>query len=190
MTIAELGVIGQLIQGLASIIVLITAFVAVRQLRISATTDLFHRFNDPVARGHRRYVYHNCKSLVIDSGIVSKFEKDKDILEHLEAVSNSLDWAGLLVKRGLLNKKDAIDLYGDSLIRAWVILRPWIGYTRGRRRSSPSWLWNHFEWLQSEAAKDSRFHSWIHDGVPIYTPDAIITIDYLTSRVISEDPIA
>ncbi len=188
--LTDLGLIGQIIQGIASVVILLTAFVAVRQLRISATTDLFHRFNDPQARSHRRNVYHMCKNLAEERNNISKWEKDNSILEHLESVSNSLDWAGLLVKRGLLNKQDAIDLYGDSLIRSWVILRPWIEYTRDRRRSSRAWLWNHFEWLQSEAARDSRFRSWIHEGVPIYTPTAIITIDYLTSRVKSEDPIA
>ena len=190
MSIAEFGALGEVLQGLATILVLITATVAVRQMRISATTDLFHRFNDPKARNHRRQVYHLCKRLTEDRENLYTLEKEAVIFEHLESVCNSLDWAGLLVRRGLLNKKDAIDLYGDSLIRSWVILSPWIDYTRKRRRSSPSWLWYNFEWLQGEAVKDVRFRSWEHEGVPVYTPSAIIIIDYKTSRVKIEDKIA
>lgn len=190
MTIFEFGALGEVIQGLATILVLITALVAVNQLRITATTDLYHRFNDPIVRNHRRQIYHLCKHLTEERENLSKWEKEKETLEHLESVCNSLDWAGLLVRRGLLNKRDAIDLYGDSLIRSWVILSPWIAYTRDRRRSSREWLWNHFEWLQGEASKDPRFRTWVKEGVPVYTPTCIITIDYKTSRVKSEDPIA
>ncbi len=189
LTLSDLGTLGEFVQGLATVLVFVTVLIAVRQLRITATTDLFHRFNDPKARHHRRQIYHMCKKLVEERENISNWEKDENVLEHLEAVANSLDWAGLLVKRGLLNKKDAIDLYGDSLIRSWVILCPWIEYTRGRRRSSPEWLWSHFEWLHKEAAKDARFKTWIREGVPIYTPEAIITIDYNTHRVNNEDPL-
>jgi hypothetical protein len=189
MPLSDLGNWGEVIQGIAALFVIYTAWIAVTQLRITATTGLFHQFNDPIERDHRRQIYHLCKRLTQESDNLSTWEQDKGILEHLEAVCNSLDWAGLLVRRRLLNKKDAIDLYGDSLIRSWVILSPWIKYTRDRRRSSHQWLWNHFEWLQSEAAKDHRFHSWIKDGVPIYTPSAIITIDYKTSHIKSEDPL-
>ncbi|HEY59621.1 MAG TPA: hypothetical protein G4N92_02875 [Anaerolineae bacterium] len=186
MLLSDLSALGEFVQGLATILVFIAAMVAVKQLRISATTDLFHRFNNPTARTHRRQVYHLCKrlvGLVDDKKDISKLEKEKGVLEHLECVCNSLDWAGLLVRRKLLNKKDAIDLYGDSLIRSWVALRHWIKITRERRRISRKLLWNNFQWLQGEAAKDDRFKDWVRDGVPIYTPTAIITIDYETSKV-------
>jgi hypothetical protein len=181
--------LAEVVQALATIGVLVTAWVAVRQLRVSATTDLFHRFNDPTARDHRRWVYHRCREL-LDADTVASWEKDDQKLEHLEAVCNSLDWAGLLARRGLLNSQDAIDLYGDSLIRSWVVLRRWIEYTRDRRRSSREWLWNNFENLHNRAAQDPRFRSWIREGVPIYTPSAIVTIDYSTSTVRGVDPIA
>lgn len=163
------------------------ARVTLRQLRVSATTDLFHRFNDPEARKQRRWVYHNCRQLV-DPQRLAMCEREEDALSSLEAACNSLDWAGLLVRKKLLNKTDAIELYGDSLIRTWVILRRWVYHTRSKR-SSPSWLWSHFQQLASDAAKDNRFESWITEGVPIYTPTEIITLDFVSSAIIGIDPI-
>ena len=192
MSIQDWGSIGEVLQAIAAVGVLIVglwaALVAVRQLRISATTDLFHRFNDTTARDQRRWVYHNCRALT-EPDKLPTWAKDKAALANLEAVCNSLDWAGLLVRKGLLTRRDAIDLYGDSLVRSWTSLRPWIHHTRDRR-SSPRWLWNHFEWLALEAANDERFTSWMSDGVPVYTPEAILTFEFRNSKVKSVDPIA
>ena len=196
--ISEWGALGDFIQGIATFLVFISVVVAVIQLRIttksvsiainqlrtSATTDLFHRFNETKMRTHRRNVYMLCKKLTSTDEDFSNIENEEGILEDLECVCNSLDWAGFLVRRGLLNKEDAIDLYGDSLIRSWVILRHWVNYTRTRRRGSSGWLWENFEWLQGEAVKEHRFKSWKIDGVPIYLPDEIVYIDYENSLVI------
>jgi hypothetical protein len=204
LSIIELGAIGEIIQGLATVLVFVSVLVAaiqlhittksvsvaINQLRTSATTDLFHRFNEPIMRTHRRKVYHLCKRLINEGEDFSQLENEKDVLEHIECVCNSLDWAGFLVKRGLLNRDDAIDLYGDSLIRSWVILKPWIEFTRTRRRGSSGWLWENFEWIQCEAIQDHRFTSWKKEGVPIYTPTAIVFIDYLTSKYKNEDKIS
>lgn len=192
MELQDWQAIAQILQALTGVgvfgIGLWAALVAVRQLRVQATTDLFHRFNDPNVRDQRRWVYHHCRELT-DPDNLPNWANDPPALANLEAVCNTLDWAGLLVKKGLLTKKDAIDLYGDSLVRSWVALRQWIHHTRDRR-SSPKWLWNHFEELALEAAHDERFHSWLSDGVPIYTAKAIITFEFDTSKVKSVDPIA
>jgi hypothetical protein len=191
MILNDFATFAQILQAVTGfgvfIIGLWAARVAVRQLRISATTDLFHRFNEPKVRDQRRWVYQNARELTNPDNLPS-WANDPEALANLEAVCNTLDWAGLLVKKGLLTKKDAIDLYGDSLIRAWVALHQWIHHTRDRR-SSPKWLWNHFEELALEAAKDERFHSWLSDGVPIYTQTAIITFGFEKSEVKSVDPL-
>jgi hypothetical protein len=119
---------------------------------------------------------------------LSQWARSSDDLTCLEAVCNSLDWAGLLVQKGLLKKQDAIDLYGDSLVRSWVVLCPWIHHTRDVR-SSPKWLWQHFEWLAKAAADDDRFQSWMSDGVPIYTPTEIITFNFSNSQVKGINPL-
>ena len=155
--------------------------VGLTQLRTSATTDLFHRFNQQAARDQRRWVYQNARGL-IDNERLPTWANNAEHLRPLEDVCNSLDWAGLLVRKGLLNKQDAIDLYGDSLIRSWVALQRWITYTR-QRRSSPEWLWSHFEWLAREAAKEDRFSIWISEGVPVYTPHETYFFDFETSEV-------
>ncbi|MBL8098917.1 MAG: hypothetical protein JNK81_07025 [Anaerolineales bacterium] len=179
-------------QAITSFGVLIIAIWAARtaltQLRVSAKTDLFHRFNDHDVRKHRRWVYEHCRQLT-DVTKLSVWAKDMESLRQLEAVCNSLDWAGLLVKNGLLRKSDAIDLYGDSLIRSWVALRPWVHHTRDRR-NSPKWLWSNFEELAEEASKDKRFESWMSDGVSIYTPSEIVTFNFKDSTIKSIDPIA
>lgn len=191
MVLNDIATFAQIIQGITGLGVFIiglwAARVAVRQLRISATTDLFHRFNEPKVRDQRRWVYQHSRELTNPDNLPT-WANDPEALANLEAVCNTLDWAGLLVKKGLLAKKDAIDLYGDSLIRAWVALRQWIHHTRDRR-SSPKWLWNHFEELALEAAKDKRFHSWMSDGVPVYTQTAIITFGFEKSEVKSVDPL-
>jgi hypothetical protein len=179
------------IQALAGFGVLVVAVwagrVAITQLRIGATTDLFHRFNDPEARTQRRWVYHHCRDLTSPDKL-SEWARSPGDLAYLEAVCNSLDWAGLLVRKGLLKKEDAIDLYGDSLVRSWVILCRWICHTRDMR-SSPKWLWQHFEWLAQQAVQDSRFESWRSDGVPIYTPSEIITLDFASSTIEGVSPL-
>ncbi len=187
--ISYFDILVKLVSVFASIAGILILINAVKRLRVTAITDLFHRFNDPDERTHRRKVYCLCKRLVNQSMDFSKLEKEDDNLSHIECVCNSLDWAGFLVKRNLLNKKDAIDLYGDSLIRSWVILRPWISVTREKRRSDRISLWSNFQWLQGEVAKIPRFVDWINAGVPIYTPDEIVTIDYETSSVIKTEPI-
>ena len=191
MTISDLVDWSIIIKGVTGIGVLVigiwAATVTIRQLRTSATTDLYHRFNNPVAREQRRWVYRNCRRL-IDSEKLSEWAQRSDDLNNLEGVCNSLDWAGLLVRKKLLNKEDAVDLYGDSLIRCWVVLHPWIDHTR-KRRNSPVWLWKNFELLVKEAAKDSRFEYWIRDGVQVYDSTEKIRLDYKTSEIIDTLPL-
>ncbi len=58
------------------------------------------------------------------------------------------------------------------------------------KRDSERFLWKKFEWLADEAIADERFKDWRENGVKIYTPAEIITLDYTTSDIRGSEPIA
>jgi hypothetical protein len=199
MTPDEWGTLAEIFQALVSLgILVITTWAArvalkrlrtsVAQTRISGTTDLFDRFNHSSALDTRRWVYHNCRKLV-DPDQVSQWAKDLEDLNLLESICNSLDLAAYLVHKGLVDIDDAIELYGHSVIRCWVVLRPWVEHTRLRRESDES-LWRHFEWLADQAIACERFLHWRKNGVAIYTASETVTFDYDTSQIRRADPIA
>jgi len=184
--------VSQIMQAISSmglfIIAVWAAKVAIRQLstsdsqaRIKGTTDLFDRFNDQKARDARRWVYHNCLKLR-DSEQVSTLENDPVELELLENICNSLDLIALFVRNELIHQNDAIEIYGDSIIRCWVSLRPWIEYVRVERRQE-GFLWKNIEWLADEVISYESFDDWRNNGVTIYTPDKRIILDYHSSDI-------
>jgi hypothetical protein len=175
----------ELLQAISNILLIIIAIwagiVAVRQLRISATTDLYNKLSSSEARDNRRWIYHNCEEIT-DVERLNEWEKNPTDLDRLETLCTSLDWVGLSVRKGFLKKTDVIDLYGDSLIRLWVGLKPWILYYR-RLTGSPEWLWKDFEWLAGEAIKQDRFSSWLKEGVPFFTPTTMVRFEFKDSSV-------
>lgn len=187
MSLSDLAAWAEIVQGITNLLLVFIAvsagLVAMRQLRIAATTDLFNRLSLPEAREQRRWVYHHCEELS-DAGKASEWEKKPEVLDRLESVCTSFDWVGLSVQKGFLKEKDVIDLYGDSIIRLWVALRPWITHYRTTTGSS-DWLWENFKRLADEAIKEDQFKSWLSDGVPFFTPTKIVRLRFDTSSITS-----
>ena len=125
----------------------------------------------------------------VDCEAVAQWAKDLEDLNLLEGVCDSLNSTAYLVRKGLVNMDDAIELYGRSVIRCWVVLRPWVEHTR-LRRESDEFLWTHFEWLADQAVACERFRRWRKNGVAIYTASETVMFDYDTSQIRRADPIA
>jgi hypothetical protein len=186
------------VQTISSIGVLIIAVIAAKialnqlgtinnQMRIKGTTDLFDRFNDPKARSDRRWIYHHCLRLM-DNEQVSTLGNNIEDLEILENVCNLLDKTALFVRHGLIYQNDAIEIYGDSIIRCWIILCPWVRHMRLERRQE-SWLWENIEWLANQVIEHEKFDDWKKNGATIYTQDMEFVINYYTGEYISKKKI-
>ena len=171
--------------GIAVLMIAIwSARIAAGQLREVATTKLFNIFSDEKSREKRRWVYNNWENL-IDETLVETWITKKVDFDRLETVCLSLEWAGLLAERGLLHKKDAIALYGDSLIRTWTILKPWLLHMRKERQHDDQ-MWAHFQSLAEEALNDSRYKDWKEKGIPIYKGNDVIRLDFNTSKPVND----
>ncbi len=175
-------------------VAIVTSTIALRQfknasnqLRISGTSDLFERFNRPDFRDMRRWVYSNTRQL-INAESVSKWAKNDEHLKILETVCNSLELTAYLVKSNLVNKNDAIELYGDSIIRSWIILQKWVVHRR-KTNGAEKFLWPNFKWLADEAISSSFFDAWRKEGVLVYTETELLTINYKTSEIVGTTPL-
>ena len=177
---------------IVDIVTLVVAFaagwMAYRQLknanknaRFRGTADLFDRFNAPEARADRRWVYHSCKKL-LNKEKLYLLQLDSEHLDHLENACNYLDWVSLNIKNGLINEDDAISIYGDSFVRCWVILRPWIKFTQSERSQIDS-LWKNIEPFSNKVMNSESYKSWKENGIIIYTPYEKISVDYKTSEI-------
>jgi hypothetical protein len=189
----KISIIIDIISSIFVVIITLSAgIIAYRQLRnanlqtrYKGTSDLFDRFNSKEQRDNRRFVYHNCeKYLKIDKDNFSEPFPKRKKLDRIENICNYFDWVSLNVKNHLMSESDAVNIYGDSFVRCWVILRPWIEYKR-EKYGQHNTLWKNFEQFSDRVIETESYQQWKKEGVIIFIGEERKFIDYETSQEIN-----
>ncbi|MBT5336499.1 MAG: hypothetical protein HOL47_07660 [Chloroflexi bacterium] len=146
------------------------------QERVNGINNIFEKFNAVSERDSRRWVYHNCENLMI---LIIEEDPEEPLknLNLIENLCNSLDLTSSFILKDLIHKEDAIEIYGDSIIRCWVVLGNWIMKQREKRGQKRS-LWMNIERLANEIIEHDNYSDWKKEGVKIYTLTDTITFEY------------
>ncbi len=147
------------------------------QERVKGINNLFEKFNATSERDSRRWVYHNCKN-IINLSIDPDPKIALDNLNLMENLCNSLDLTASFIMKNLIHKEDAIEIYGDSIIRCWVVLGNWI-IEQQKKRGQKESLWINIGKLANEIIEHKNYKSWKKNGVKIYTLTETITFKYI-----------
>ena len=169
MTSVELAqVVGGWSGVAAAIAVFGGGFLALRQLRAAAkasrleATIAARQFvsSEPVQKA-RRFVMRE----LTDN--FDPYNLSPEIIDNIENVTLSFQYAGHLLWLGLISKEDIIPDVGLAAIMHWKKLRPWINYIRKGRPNQRI----HFEYLAGEAERFIRSHpDKFLAAIPTYEP--------------------
>lgn len=158
---------GMIITG---IIGTITAFALIANLKISHRQSNFLKEQNEISKGHVEYlgVLEVMKSFNNDENgrrrdeLYSKFQNnnlydandyifDKETRNDVASIRGNYDMIGSLVKNGFVQKEKVLDMYAESIIMMYKVLRPHINYERTQRKSKK--FAENFKWIFDEAKK-------------------------------------
>jgi hypothetical protein len=133
----------------ALIVSAVAAGISIRQLReaskanaFPAAVDLFREYRNREMVAARRLLSEKLPTLEDAGGIR---DLPDDIAQAALKISHYLDNLGVLVAHDLLQPKLAAGFLGDSTLRQWILLEPFI--LRERAMRSPSAYLQYFEHL-------------------------------------------
>ncbi|MFC2104791.1 hypothetical protein ACFLS4_05520 [Bacteroidota bacterium] len=128
-------------------VVIFTAIIALRQFKemiksrhMEGLINVYELMGNEQARIDRYHIYNKLKK---DPEKISL-----DDWKCIQRVSTSFDKIGLLVKAGLVPKKELLESHYEVFIRSWIKLEP---YIKNYRKQIGGRHVNHFEELANEA---------------------------------------
>lgn len=127
-------------------------FQASRSIYAGSFKAAFDILQEESVRDARRLVLHE---------LASKREHTKWSATELaaaEKVIHTYDAVGVMVRSGLIPTHMVANHWGDSLRRAWPILKPLVLEIRQKRNAQE--LFDDFEWLGEEAKKYPQHRRW------------------------------
>jgi hypothetical protein len=133
----------------ALVVAIAAAVISARQLlevekanTFPATVDLFREYRTREMVAARRLISERLPQLSEESGFSGLPD---DVAQASLKVSHFLDNLGVLVANDLLDPKLAAGFLGDSTLRQWVLMKPFI--ERERELRSPNAYLQYFEHL-------------------------------------------
>jgi hypothetical protein len=93
--------------------------------QLQATLAIFDNLGSDEQRALRRFVYNELPEIPTDFS-------DETVMK-LEKVCDAFQRAGLLFNRGLVSKDVLLHYYGETTVRCWDKLQPYVEHARPQR---------------------------------------------------------